>query len=104
MMKVKENRSEKIREYLKSIKPYERSPKAVSEALKAKGTTVSPTLVSLVKMKLNARKAKAMSASRARKAKESAWINDVIRAKHFVISSGGLKEAKKLLEVVSRLI
>ena len=110
-MKVKENKSEKIREYLKSVNPSERGPKAVSEALKAKGTIVTPTLVSLVKMKMNGKPKKASrkparNAVRkpARRVKEASWVNDVIRAKDFISSSGGLKQAKKLLEVVSQLI
>jgi len=111
-MKVKENKSEKIRDYLKSVKPSERSPKAVSEALKAKGTIVTPTLVSLVKMKMNGKQKKAARkparvAQISRKAASRnnfGWANDVIRAKDFISSTGGIKEAKKLLDVVAHLI
>jgi peptidoglycan hydrolase-like amidase len=111
-MKVKENKSEKIRDYLKSVKPSERSPKAVSEALKAKGTIVTPTLVSLVKMKMGGKRKKARKPDRvAQIARKSAstrnnfgWTDDVIRAKDFISSTGGVKQAKKLLDVVAHLI
>jgi hypothetical protein len=110
-MKVKENKSEKIRDYLKSVKPSERSPKAVSEALKAKGTIVTPTLVSLVKMKMNGKQKKARKPARVAQSSRKAasrnnfgWANDVIRAKDFISSTGGIKEAKKLLDVVAHLI
>jgi hypothetical protein len=82
----------------------------VSEALKAKGTIVTPTLVSLVKMKMNGKPKASRKPARnavrkpARRVKEASWVNDVIRAKDFISSSGGLKQAKKLLEVVSQLI
>jgi len=116
VMKVKENKSEKIREYLKSVQPFERGPKAVSEALKAKGTIVTPTLVSLVKMKMNSKWKKSSKPARivvrkparttgvtVRLTKDTAWVNDVIRAKDFISSAGGVKEAKRLLDVVAQL-
>jgi hypothetical protein len=105
------NRSEKIRDYLKSVKPSERSPKAVSDALKEKGIKVSPNLVSLVKMKLpgntTTTKKKAAIRPKSRSKSRSKATNphaQFVMAKDFLNSAGGLKQAKGILELVSKLI
>lgn len=105
------NRSEKIREYLKSVKPSDRSPKAVSDALKEKGIKVSPNLVSLVKMKLGGKPKKA-----AKKATRKATIKlkarpkaenphaSFVLAKDFLNSAGGIEQAKKILDFLGDLM
>jgi len=103
------NRSEKIREYLKSVKPSDRSPKAVSDALKEKGIKVSPNLVSLVKMKLSGKPKAAKKVARkairpkARKSAEHPHTQFVL-AKDFLNSAGGIEQAKKILNFLGDLI
>jgi hypothetical protein len=113
MEKVKVNLSEKIREHLKSLKPSERSPKAVSEALAEKGFKVSPTLVAVIKGRMEGKKAikvKAKANTRSKgKAKPKAVrqpsnMDNLIHAKNFLKAVGGVKEAKGLLDLVSSLI
>lgn len=106
------NRSEKIREYLKSAKPSESGPKAVSDALKAKGIKVSPNLVSLVKMKMagnkKARKksikAKARIKTLAPKPKTEALQDHLLMAKNFASLAGGVDKAKEVLDVLAKLM
>jgi hypothetical protein len=100
------NRSEMVREYLKTLKPNQRSPKAVCEAMKEKGITVSQQLVSQVKLgfKKKARKNAARIAAKA-KHKNSADFQSWTIAKELLRSVGGdLSAAKKNLELVSRLL
>jgi len=107
------NKSEAIRDYLKSVKPSERSPKAVAEALKAKGLTVTPGFVGVVKSHMkNGRKTqkvkrkaiKPKAKAKARKATRSVSnFGSLITASNFINSAGGLKQAKALLDVVSQL-
>jgi len=104
------NRSEKIREYLKSAKPSERGPKAVADALKEKGIKVSPNLVSLVKMKMSGKKKTAKKAARKAikpksrpKARHDAHAHLVL-AKNFISSAGGFEQAKGILELVNNLM
>ncbi len=109
------NRSEKIREYLKSVKPSDRSPKAVSDALKEKGIKVSPNLVSLVKMKLSV-KSGVLKKKAAKKATRKATIKPKARpkaenphasfvlAKDFLNSAGGIEQAKKILDFLGDLM
>lgn len=108
------NRSEKIREYLKSVKPSDRSPKAVSDALKEKGIKVSPNLVSLVKMKLSGKPKKAtkkVAKKAARKAIRPKARRKVenphaqfVLAKDFLNSAGGIEQAKKMLDFLGDLM
>lgn len=117
--KTEVNKSELIREQLKSMKPSERSPKAVVEALKKKGHTVSPTFVSVVKTKMKPkRKAKASknrastAAGKAWKTRWSGWgnflkngkIENLVLAKDFLNSAGGIDQAKRILDVVNKLV
>jgi hypothetical protein len=100
------NRSEMVREYLKTLKPNQRSPKAVCEAMKEKGITVSQQLVSQVKMgfKKKSRKSAAQSAVKT-KNKIKADFQSWTAAKELLRSVGGdLSVAKKNLEIVSRLL
>jgi len=103
------NRSEKIREYLKSVKPSDRSPKAVSDALKEKGIKVSPNLVSLVKMKLSGKPKKATkkAARKAIRPKARKVENphaQFVLAKDFLNSAGGIEQAKKILDFLGDLM
>lgn len=107
---VEVNKSEKIREYLKSAKPSDRSPTAVSKALKAKGIEVSPAFVSQIKTKINGKKASKKKAIKSKpkrmtkpKAKTMAH-QSLLSAKDFLNSAGGLTEAKRLLEIVHNLM
>lgn len=106
-METKVNLSEKIREHLKSIKPSDRSPKAVVEALKAKGIKVSPTLVAVIKGRMGGKATKARTkAAKAAvvRTKTSTSMENLIRAKNFLNAAGGIKEAKGLLDAVNSLI
>jgi hypothetical protein len=107
-METKVNLSEKIREHLKSIKPSDRSPKAVVEALKAKGIKVSPTLVAVIKGRMGGKATKAKAKARTKAAvvrtKTSTNMENLIRAKNFLNAAGGIKEAKGLLDAVNSLI
>lgn len=104
-MKTKNlNRSEKIREYLKSVNPSDRSPKAVSDALNEKGIKVSPNLVSLVKMKFDPKKATRKAIRpKARRKVENPHAQFVL-AKDFLNSAGGIKQAKKILDFLGDLM
>lgn len=106
------NKSEAIREYLKSVKPSERSPKAVAEALKAKGLTVTPGFVGVVKSHMkNGRKTQKVKRKAIKpkaKARKKAThpvsnLSSLITASNFINSAGGLKQAKALLDVVSQI-
>ena len=115
-MKMKTvNRSEKIREYLKSVKPSDRSPKAVSDALKEKGIKVSPNLVSLVKMKLSVKSGIVKKKKPAKKANRKAVKPkaspkaesphaQLVLAKTFLNSAGGIEQAKKILDLIDDLM
>lgn len=108
------NRSEKIREYLKSVKPSDRSPKAVSDALKEKGIKVSPNLVSLVKMKLSvksgivkkkpAKKANRKAVKPKASPKAESPHAQLVLAKTFLNSAGGIEQAKKILDLIDDLM
>lgn len=117
----KVNKSEMIRQQLKSMKPSERSPKAVSEALKAKGVDVTPGLVGIVKMKMGPKKRKAKIKTKTKvKTRKSrtavawkAWntrrssdkdFGNLVLAKNFLNSAGGIEKAKKTLDLVSKLM
>jgi aspartate oxidase len=100
------SRSELIREHLKSVGPSERGPRAVVEALKAKGITVSMGLVSQVKAssKKKSRKKAASIAAKSRHNKNAALESWVI-AKNLLDSVGGdLSAARKNLEIVAKLL
>ena len=110
-MKVEVSKSQKIRDYLKSVKGSDANPKAVSTALKAKGVVVTPGLVGVVKSKMGSKnkkkkviKPKARRKVKARQAKIANPHLGLIMAKDFLNSAGGLKQAKNLLDVVNRLI
>ena len=115
------SKSESIRSQLKSMKPSERSPKAVVEALKAKGISVNPGLVSLIKSKMNnktkrkAKVAKRRTSARASKAWKTRWkgwgeflnggkMENLVLAKDFLNSTGGIEHAKRILDVVNKLV
>jgi hypothetical protein len=119
----KVNKSEMIRQQLKSMKPSERSPKAVAAALKAKGVEVSPGLVGIVKMKMKPKKGKAKIKAKSkrksvRSATSKAWktrrknswkswedlLQSTEMAKNFIRSTGGVKQAKHVLDIVSKIV
>ena len=105
-METKVNLSEKIREHLKSIKPSDRSPKAVAEALKAKGIKVSPTLVAVIKGRMSDKRKviKAKAKKKIARVRTETSMENLLHAKNFLKAVGGLKEAKGLLETVNSLI
>ena len=105
------NRSEKIRDYLKSLKPSDRSPKAVADALTAKGVKVTPTLVSLVKrnMRLKAKGKSRKTAAKAQKTRKPhkakvMTLKEVAHAKEFLEMCGGLVNAKYFLGAVNEIL
>lgn len=100
------SRSQLIRDYLKTAKPSERGPKAVVEALKAKGVTVTMGLVSQVKAtsKKKVRRKAASVAAKSRHSRNSQFEAWVI-AKNLLGAVGGdLAAAKKNLEIVAKLL
>lgn len=102
--KTKVNKSELVREYLKSSK--DRSPKSVCEALKARGVTVSAQLVSQIKSKL-IRKKRKNAASIAAKSRHSSnkELQSWTIARDLLRSVGGdIATARKNLEIVARLM
>ena len=114
---VKVSMSQAIRDYLKSARPSERGPKAVCEALKSKGINVSQSLVSQVKNSINKKKNKnkkrllemARSGKARPKSKKttdfSSSFDTWILAKNLLNSvDGDLVQAKKNLEIMSKLL
>lgn len=113
--KVEVSRSQAIRDYLKSARPSERGPKAVCEALKSKGIDVSQSLVSQVKNSIKKKsgrnKKRLLEMARTGKAKPkkntdfSNAFDTWILAKNLLKSvDGDLAEAKKNLEIISKLL
>lgn len=106
------SRSQAIRDYLKSVKPSERGPRAVSEALKSKGINVTPQLVSQVKnsikKKTKKNKKHLLEMARTGKAKPKKNTDSFdtwILAKNLLKSvDGDLVAAKKNLEIISKLL
>lgn len=102
------SKSELIRQQLKSVKPSERSPKAVSEALKKKGCIVTPAFVSVVKAKMKKKKKSIKPQARKSHTANGLLSKDgsksLVLAKDFLNATGGLNQAKHILEVVNKLI
>jgi hypothetical protein len=114
----KVNKSQLIRDQLKSMKPSERTPKAVVEALKKKGCNVSATFVSVVKSKMKPKsgKTKAKASRNANKAWNTrqnwkSWdvflkntSSPLVQAKSFLNAAGGIDQAKRVLDIVNKLV
>lgn len=111
------NKSELIRQHLKSMKPSDRSPTAVAEAMTKKGVKVTPSFVSVVKLKMKTKGKKKPAKAKARKkaaakALKSRSINsffkgdfgNLILAKDFLNAAGGVDQAKRVLDVVNKLV
>lgn len=100
------NRSELIRECLKNTKSWrERMPKAVSDALKAKGINVSTQLVSQVKSSLKKKTKRTKAKKQVAPKKQHENFQTWIFAKNLLNAVGGdLATAKKNLEIVSKLL
>lgn len=124
------SRSQMIRDYIKSVRPSERSPTKVVEALKAKGVNVSAALVSQVKSSLstkkkNSSKKKSILREMAKTGKSRPYdakfskairklrpdwfekdeFSTLLTAKNLLKSVGGdLSAAKKSLEIISKLL
>lgn len=110
----KVTRSDMIREYLKNSK--DKSPSKISQMLeKEKGIKVSPTYVSVVKSKLNKpQKAKAkktnartknvVRSKRGLKKNAQTNLENLISAKAFIEKAGGIDNAKKLIDVVNKIL
>lgn len=94
------NRSELIREHLKTAK--DTRPTSVAKALAAKGIKVSTGLVSVVK---HTRRKGFKASKLLRHAEILAKHADAIaKARKFVEDSGGLEEAKSLIEVIGKIM
>jgi hypothetical protein len=117
----KVNKTQLIRDQLKSMKPSERNPKAIVEALKKKGCTVSPTFVSVVKSKMKqkrrvAGKSKRSNAAIKARATTKNWkgwgdflkngkdFSNLMLAKNFLAAAGDIDQAKRVLDVVNKLV
>lgn len=105
-MKTETSKSEQIREYLKSLPPSKRSPKAVSDALNAKGVKVSPGHVSLIKAKIKVKRAKAKKTTATKPSRNGIGeelLKAIGQAKTLMDLSGGLDKAKKFLDLVDQI-
>jgi hypothetical protein len=112
-MKTEEvvSKTDKIRAYLRGLKPSERSPTEVSKALAEKGIKASPGFVSVIKAKMKAKakvkkpkpKPKPKPTKKASRA-TSDIHESLMTAKVFLEKTGGIDNAKKLLEVVNKLV
>jgi hypothetical protein len=100
------SRSQLIRDYLKTAKPSECGPKAVVEALKAKGINVTMGLVSQVKAtsKKKVRRKAASVAAKSRHSRNSQFEAWVIAKDLLGALGGDLAAAKKNLEIVAKLL
>ena len=99
-MKKKLNRSEVIREHLRTAK--DTNPTAVARALAKKGVKVSTGLVSVVKhSRRNGFKAKRLVRHADALAKHA---DALARARRFVEQAGGLEEARSLVEVIGKIM
>jgi Arc/MetJ-type ribon-helix-helix transcriptional regulator len=99
-VKKKLNRSELIREHLRTAR--DTNPTAVVAALAKKGVKVSTGLVSVVKhSRRNGFKAKRLVRHAEELAKHADALN---RARRFVEQAGGLEEARVLVEVVGKIM
>ena len=101
------NKSEAIREYLKS-KP-DAGPTEVVNELKKKGITVAPALVSNVKAALRGKKGGAKKGRPGRKpgrpaaASDSVSLASLIEARDFADKVGGVEKAQQLLRALGKL-
>lgn len=102
--KVEVSRSQAIRDYLKSVRPSARGPKAVCEALKEKGIVVSKGLVSQVKSSLNKNKKKSKKSSSTSNKKNSTWETWMLARNLLKSVDGDLAEAKKNLEIIFKIL
>lgn len=110
------SKSELIRQHLKAMKPSDRSPTAVAEALTKKGVKVTPSFVSVVKLKMKPKGKKKPAKAKARKAAVKALksrkansffkgdFGNLILAKDFLTAAGGVDQAKRVLDIVSKLV
>lgn len=92
-------RTDHIREYLKSAKPSDRGPTAVSKALKRKGIVVTVHHVGMVKLGMGLTK-------RTKKPKAEKFnLKSVSLAKKFLRAcDGDISLAKTNLDLISRLM
>lgn len=100
------NKSQAIRDYL-SANPGAK-PKDVAAALTAKGIDVAPAFVSVVKSKSRGGKRRRgkKTAAGPRKAASSAalTVDQLVAAKKFIDSAGGVARAKAAIEAVERVL
>lgn len=108
-MKTKEvNKSDAIRDCLKNSS--DKSPSKISKMLEEKGIKVTPTYVSVVKSKMYSSKPKTSKPNKARKSKAKAKNNakanleSLISAKSFIDKAGSIENAKKLIDVVNKIL
>ncbi|TWT77829.1 hypothetical protein Pla123a_16250 [Posidoniimonas polymericola] len=106
MAKRKVNKSEKTREYM--AKNPKAGPSAVSEALGKQGIKVSPQQVSTIKANAKKKTGAKKKAVRGRKpaaaAGSDAYLKQLVAAKEFAASVGGVANAKQLLTGIEKLV
>lgn len=108
MAKRKVNKSEKAREYM--AKNPKAGPSAVAEALGKQGIKVSAQQVSTIKA--NAKKSKTAGKAKAPRGRKpvaaangsDAYLKQLVAAKEFSASVGGVDNAKKLLTAIQKLV
>ena len=99
------NKSQAIRDYLKA-KP-EAGPTEVVAEMKKKNIKITPALVSNVKKAMNGGKSTGKGAKRGpkpgRRAADQLSINDLLTAKEFADSVGGVDQAVAVLKALDKL-
>ena len=99
------NKTQAIKDYL-TAHPHE-GPKAVAEALTAKGLDVTAGYVSTIKsnMKMKGSEPGKRSASFARSpaSGDSVSLDSLIKAKKLVEELGGVDDARRILDALARL-
>jgi hypothetical protein len=101
VVSTKVNKSDEIRNYLRSAPPEKRMPKDVCEALAEKGIEVSNSFVSIVKSKFyNGNK----QISKKNKVGDNQDFGKLLLAKEYIKAFGGdFSAAKKNLELFIKL-
>ena len=101
----KKHKSQMVRDYLNSIKPSQRIPLAVVEAMKSQGVIVSAQYVSQIKSRLKSKKTKKSAVETSNKSNFDFDWKACRLAKDLLNSVGGdFSAAKRNLEIVAKLL
>jgi hypothetical protein len=106
-MKTEEkSRSQHIREYLLSVKPSQRGPTAVVQALKEKGISVTVNHVGMVKLALRGKSVMKRKANGSGRSGRAAMKNSGLIIARDLLKScdGNLDNAWQNLQIVAKLL